>query len=49
MEGDSEEMTYLKQDQISEVISEGLAKVFERSPKYPIDFLAKWLLNYCDN
>ncbi len=46
---DSEQIKYLKEDDISEVISEALCQVYIAKPKYPIDFMGKWLLNYCSN
>jgi hypothetical protein len=46
---DSEQIKYLKADDISEVISEALCQVYIAKPKYPIDFMGKWLLNHCSN
>jgi len=40
------DIKYLMQDDIGAVISKGLAATFERSPKNPIEFFGKWLLNY---
>lgn len=37
---------YLKQATIGEVISRGLAVLYKEQPTFPIDFLAKWLLNH---
>lgn len=37
---------YLKQDNIGKVIAKGLAVLYTQKPKFPVDFLAKWLLNY---
>jgi hypothetical protein len=36
----------LKSDQIGKVIAKGLAVLYQTKPKFPIDYLAKWLLNY---
>ena len=40
------DIQYLKNDQISEVIAEGCAVLYQEQPPNPHDFLAKWLLNY---
>ena len=45
---DSEEITYLKQEDISDVIAEGLAQLYINDPKYPVDFLGRWFLNHCN-
>ena len=37
---------YLKSDEIGLVISKGMAVTYKSNPKNPVDFLAKWLLNY---
>jgi len=37
---------YLKSDEIGLVISKGMAVLYKTNPKNPVDFLAKWLLNY---
>jgi hypothetical protein len=39
-------MDYLKQDDIGKILAMGLAEVYRQTPKYPIDFFAKWLLNH---
>jgi hypothetical protein len=39
-------ITYLKQDDIGLVISKGMAVLYKEHPKNPVDYLAKWLLNY---
>lgn len=41
-----EDIKYLKSDNIGVVISKGLSETFEKHPKNPIEFFAKWLLNY---
>lgn len=38
--------TYIKRKDIGEVIAKGLAVMYKTQPKNPVDFLAKWLLNY---
>lgn len=40
------DITYLQQDGIGGTISKGLAETYETKPKNPIEFFAKWLLNY---
>ena len=37
---------YLKSDEIGLVIAKGMAVLYKANPKNPVDFLAKWLLNY---
>lgn len=37
---------YIKRDDIGVVIAKGLAVMYRQKPKNPVDFLAKWLLNY---
>lgn len=43
---DKVDIQYLKQDNIGKVIAKGLAVLYREQPKFPVDFLAKWLLNY---
>jgi hypothetical protein len=38
--------SYIKRKEIGEVIAKGLAVMYKTQPKNPVDFLAKWLLNY---
>lgn len=40
------DIEYLKQGSIGEVISRGLAVLYKEQPTFPVDFLAKWLLNH---
>ena len=40
------DITYLKQDEIGLVLSKGLSETYKVQPKYPVEFFAKWLLNY---
>merc|ERR1712110_334120 len=40
------DINYLKQDGIGKVVAVGLAELYKEKPKFPIDYLAKWLLNY---
>ena len=37
---------YLKSDEIGLVMAKGMAVMYKQNPKNPVDFLAKWLLNY---
>mmetsp|Transcript_1175 Transcript_1175/g.1774 ORF Transcript_1175/g.1774 Transcript_1175/m.1774 type:complete len:233 (+) Transcript_1175:64-762(+) len=37
---------YLKSRDLGMVIAKGMAVMYESNPKNPVDFLAKWLLNY---
>ena len=37
---------YLKSEEIGLVIAKGMAVMYKENPKNPVDFLAKWLLNY---
>ena len=37
---------YLKSRGLGSVIAKGMAAMYEEEPKNPVDFLAKWLLNY---
>jgi hypothetical protein len=41
-----EDITYLKQDNIGKVVASGLAELYKEKPTFPIDYLARWLLNY---
>jgi hypothetical protein len=45
-EAEHESITYLKQDQISKVLMKGLADTYKHKPGNPVDYFAKWLLNY---
>lgn len=36
----------MKRDDIGKVLAKGLSILYQEKPKFPIDFLAKWLLNY---
>lgn len=40
------DITYLKQDPIGPVLSKGLAVLYREQPQFPIEYFAKWLLNY---
>ena len=40
------DIKYLKQDPIGKVLSKGLAVLYREQPQFPIEYLAKWLLNY---
>ena len=39
-------ITFLKSSEIGGVLSKGLAILYHEKPKFPVDYLAKWLLNY---
>ena len=41
-----QDITYLKQEEIGLVLAKALAETYKVHPKNPVDFLAKWLLNY---
>ena len=41
------DIEYLKTDDIGEIIAEACAQVYIKKPKYPIDFVGKWLQNFC--
>ena len=43
------DIKYIKTPHIGTVISQGLAAVYMEKPDFPVDYLAKWLLNYCNN
>ena len=40
------DITYLKQDDIGLVLSKGLSETYKVRPRNPVEFFAKWLLNY---
>ena len=37
---------YIKSKELGAVIAKGMAVMYKQQPKQPVDFLAKWLLNY---
>ena len=37
---------YLKGKDLGLIIAKGMAVMYKQNPKNPVDFLAKWLLNY---
>ena len=43
---DHPDAAYIKQDELGLVIAKGLAVMYKSQPANPVDFLAKWLLNY---
>ena len=43
---DHPDAVYIKQDEIGQVLSQGMAVLYLTRPKDPVDYLAKWLLNY---
>ena len=40
------DINYLMQDQIGVVISRGLTATYEQRPKNPIEYFARWMLNF---
>jgi len=46
LEKEHPDITYLKQENIGLVLSKALAETYSAQPNQPIDFFAKWLLNY---
>lgn len=45
-EQDHPDASYIKREDIGVVVAKGLAVMYKTQPKNPVDFLAKWLLNY---
>lgn len=43
---DHPDINYLKSPEIGKVLASGLAETYRLRPKFPVDFFAKWLLNY---
>ena len=41
-----EDIKYLMRDDIGGVLCKGLAETVDAQPKNPVEFFAKWLLNY---
>jgi hypothetical protein len=37
---------YLKSEELGLVLSKGMAVMYRKNPKNPVDFLAKWLMNH---
>ena len=44
--GEHPDASYIKRDDLGLVIAKGLAVMYKTQPSNPVDFLAKWLLNY---
>ena len=42
------DVSFIKNDKVGKVLCRGLAQTYKNKPKFPVDFFAKWLLNYCD-
>ena len=40
------DISYIKRDDIGVVIAKGLARLYRAQPKDPVDYLARWLLNF---
>ena len=41
-----DDIKYLMKDDIGGILSKGLAETYEKRPTNPIEYFAKWLLNY---
>lgn len=39
---------YIKSDDLGLVVAKGMAALYKNQPQNPVDYLAKWLLNYCN-
>lgn len=42
-------MDYLQGEDVGGIVAKGLAALYLDNPKFPIDYLAKWLLTYSKN
>lgn len=40
------DLDYLKGEGLGKVVAKGLAALYLAKPKFPVDFLSKWLYNY---
>lgn len=48
MAGSSEpDLEYIKTSGVGKVMAQALGNMYRARPKFPVDFLAKWLDNYC--
>jgi Dpy-30 motif len=45
-EKDHPDAAYIKSNELGLVVAKGLAVMYKAQPSNPVDFLAKWLLNY---
>lgn len=45
-EKDHPDAAYIKSSELGLVVAKGLAVMYKAQPSNPVDFLAKWLLNY---
>lgn len=45
---DHPDAQYIKREDIGVVVAKGLAVMYKTQPQNPVDFLAKWLLNYAN-
>lgn len=43
---ENSDIAYIKRDDIGLVIAKGLSKLYRVQPQDPVDYLAKWMLNY---
>lgn len=39
---------YIKSDDLGLVVAKGMAALYKNQPQNPVDYLGKWLLNYCN-
>ena len=40
------DISFLKSDKVGKVLAAGLSELYREKPTFPIDYFAKWLLNY---
>ena len=43
---DHPDIAFLKSDKVGKVLAAGLSELYREKPTFPIDYFAKWLLNY---
>jgi len=48
LEREHQDVTYYKRDEIGVVLSKGLSETYRLKPNKPIEFFAKWLINFSD-
>lgn len=46
-EGAEPDMEYIQTSGVGKVMAQALGNMYRSRPKFPVDFLAKWLDNYC--
>ena len=42
----SEEIKYLKNSEVTQVLADGFAMLYHHKPKFPVTYLANYLKNY---